>query len=68
MMAYRVCPVCDKCGTKMLSVCARLGNGPNDDRPTSHKSYKHVGWMCKTCTHIQRSQMPPSWDFPMPLL
>ena len=53
-MAGRVRPKCDVCGTLMISVCARLGNGPEDSRPTSKKSYKRVGWMCKTCEAIKR--------------
>ena len=61
-------PYCKKCGIKMISVAARLGNGPDDDRPTSKKSYRHVGWMCKTCSEMRRSPMPASWDFPTPLL
>ena len=67
-MAGKIRPICEKCGTKMVSMCARLGNGPEDDRPTSKKSYRHVGWMCKTCTAMTRSPMPATWDFPTPLL
>ena len=61
-------PTCEKCGTPMISVCARLGNGPADTRKTSMKSYKRVGWACRSCPAIVRTPMPPSWDFPTPLL
>ena len=67
-MAGTTRPKCVKCGTLMISVCARLGNGPEDDRPTAKKSYRRVGWICKTCPEIVRSPMPNSWEWPMPLL
>ena len=51
-MAGKIRPVCVKCGTRMISMCARLGNGPEDSRPTSKKSYKHVGWMCKPYARV----------------
>ena len=67
-MAGRARPKCEVCGTLMISVCARLGNGPEDSRPTSKKSYKRVGWMCKTCEAIKRTPMPKTWHYPTPLL
>ena len=45
----------------MISMCARLGNGINDKRKTSLKSYKRIGYMCRTCDHMIRSQMPPTF-------
>jgi RNase P subunit RPR2 len=54
-------PMCDKCGTNMISMCARLGNGINDTRKTSLKSYKRIGYMCRTCNHMIRTPMPPAF-------
>ena len=49
----------------MVSVCARLGNGPGDSRPTNRKSYKRIGWMCMTCNHIERSELPKEFQVPL---
>jgi len=65
-MAMVVRPKCPTCGPHMVSVCARLGNGPGDSRPTNRKSYKRIGWMCMTCNHIERSELPE--EFRVPLL
>jgi len=65
-MAMVVRPKCPTCGPPMVSVCARLGNGPDDKRPTNRKPYKRIGWTCLTCNYIERTELPK--EFQMPLL
>ena len=60
-------PLCSKCGTRMVVVSARIGNGPDDKRPASHRPFKKVGYMCQTCPRMIR-ETEQTWEFPTPLL
>tara|TARA_Y100000401_G_C8259597_1_gene192580 strand:+ start:384 stop:575 length:192 start_codon:yes stop_codon:yes gene_type:complete len=48
-------PKCPECGMKTISITARIGNGPDDDRPTSRKSNRRVGWICPNCPYMERT-------------
>lgn len=39
----------------MIGTSARIGNGESDTRRTSSKPYRRVGWICGSCTHIERT-------------
>ena len=51
-------PRCPSCGTRTITVSARIGNGADDKRPTARKSYRRVGWICPACTYIERTAPP----------
>jgi len=48
-------PRCPRCGTRMIGTSARIGNGESDVRRTSAKPYRRVGWICPSCTYIERT-------------
>ena len=46
---------CPECGRKTISVSARIGNGIDDERPTSRKPHRRVGWICTNCLYMERT-------------
>ncbi len=40
---------------KTISITARIGNGPDEDRARSRKYNRRVGWICPNWRYMERT-------------
>jgi len=48
-------PKCPNCGVKVIGVNARIKTSKDDNRPTSARTQRRVGWICGNCMFIERT-------------